>query len=635
MLGAAAYGLAIICCGLLAMCALGLGRTQCAQWPSSSYAGTAFSLGSGLLGSFWLILADFGWLIAPLVCGIWLLLVAAGFRTLQPVATELRAAGAAILSGLASETWPWRIIALLTLCLIVAFGIAAFHPAFGDSVAFYLPWSHVIASSGRIMALPGFEPQSDLWVVAELHVAAVMATLGDWVARLLPYLHVLAAGLLVWGMGRGIGIGMRACLLAVTMLFTSTNVGYVIWDGKTDLVALPLGLAAINAALQLRGADIWKVAVLTGLLCGTAVAAKLSYVLPLAGAVGVIAVWRMAERFAGQPRTIAFRHIAGVFGIIGAAFVLVILPQLGKGWVIRHEPFAPFFYFGAPGLDTEQAYFSAGTTARLLLTYPLALTFGRYWAQYGNLSLLFLAFLPAALMRSGAGPRRELRLVAFASLCGILLWVALRPSTFAPRYFLPVLVAPFLLAADGAEWACGEGPRPVRILSILMICFVLVETLTTVRGTVRGAWRYASSADIESDADDAFQMARLLNASAAPGARVALLTYYRYPLRADLLECALGLAQLRSAGKQMAIDLYVDGADYLAIDPTLVAIPSTGFAGVPAWLLIDRIYSGQRPIYRLRGGPGSPTRKTVCRREGRAWVVRETSNKAVPERKGS
>jgi hypothetical protein len=308
-----------------------------------------------------------------------------------------------------------------------------------------------------------------------------------------------------------------------------------------------------------------------------------------------------------------------------------VLPQIAKNWTMSNEPLAPFFYFGPPQIDTEQVYYSAATTMRLVLTYPLALVFGRYWAQHGTLSILFPAFLPFGFLRFAQGPRCRLLLFTLAALFGLLVWIALRPSTFAPRYILCVLLVPFLFAADGVARASMSASWPLRMLIVLTLAFVLGESARAVRVQVSTAWRYAASADTEAyEQDDVFNMARLLNASAAPGTRIALMGFYRFPLRADLLECGFSQAQLlrfRSLGREMAVDVFLDGADYLVFDLMTHkgALPAD-FSGLPSWLLIDQIYKGPRIwIYRLTGGPGSPARKAKCMRDGQAWIVRSVA----------
>jgi hypothetical protein len=322
---------------------------------------------------------------------------------------------------------------------------------------------------------------------------------------------------------------------------------------------------------------------------------------------------------------------APILAVIGASLCIAIVPQIAKNWAMSGEPFAPIFYFGVPGIDTDQVYYTTATTIRLVLTYPLVLIFGNYWNQHGNLSVLLPAFLPLGFIGFAHRPRRDLWALTAAAILGLFCWTALWPSTFAPRYYLVVLVVPFLFAADGAARASFAGSWPIRTMVVLTLAFALVESARSLANPVSLAWKYAASADTVSyDGDDSFNMARLLNASAPPGTRVALLGFYRYPLRADLLECAFSQAQVLkfpSFGKRIALEAYLEGADYLAIDlmPFKTAIPND-FAELPSWLHVEQIYKGPRVwIYRLTGAPESPPRRAQCVRDRRVWAVGPTA----------
>jgi hypothetical protein len=165
------------------------------------------------------------------------------------------------------------------------------------------------------------------------------------------------------------------------------------------------------------------------------------------------------------------------------------------------------------------------------------------------------------------------------------------------------------------------------MLIVLVLGFVLIESIRSLASPVATALRYAATADLEASAgDDIFEMARLLNASASPGSRIALMGYYRYPLRADLLECGFSQAQVASfgtMGKELPAEAYLEGADYLVFDLATHknAVPAD-FAGLPPWFRLEEIRKGARIwIYRLSGVPDDLPRRSKCVRDGRAWMV--------------
>ena len=182
------------------------------------------------------------------------------------------------------------------LGLIAVHGVSALHPALGDSVAFYLPWSRVIADTGRVIRLSGYEAFSDIWTIAEIQIAAIMMVSNDFAAKSLPFWHAVFAAVLLWGgQARLASLGPRGCILIVVMLFTSSAVTLITWDGKTDLVALPIGLAALIIAALKTNEFNKRQSLVVGLLTGAAVAAKMSYIPILGVGIVFLSCWRVWE----------------------------------------------------------------------------------------------------------------------------------------------------------------------------------------------------------------------------------------------------------------------------------------------------------------------------------------------------
>jgi hypothetical protein len=618
------YSFALLGCGLGALWTIGLKRECCAEWPISGYLGVAFSLGSGLVAALWLVLAILHlllpWVIWPLIGAFFIMAIV--FLPYAEIGRRLWAT----IDCVKSETWPWKMITALTGCVIATYGITSFHPGAGDAIAFYLPWPRIIADTGRMLPLPGYESFSEIWIIGEVHTAAVMAIAGDWAARPISYFHVVAAAALLWGSAESVGMSFRGQLLTVAMLFTSTNVGLIIFDGKTDNIALPIGIAAVFVALHITRERFIRHAVCIGLLCGFAAAAKMSYIPPLGATVLFLVLWRHWQTRTGAATNSVVLVIL-TLAIIGTAAIASVLPQLAKNWTMVGEPLAPFRYFAKEQITwLDQDWYTAGVVKRLLLTYPLALVFGNYWAQHGNLSLLFLAFVPLAAIRFSSWPQRRLWLLTAAAALGLLAWMVLRPSTFAARYFFVVLAILLLVSADGAARASFSTSKSLRAMIVAASAFVLIEHLRIIKDPALAAWRYAGTADLTSyQGDDAYNMARLLNTEAAVGTRLVLFGYYRYPLRDDLLECLFNSEERGRlpSGKEMAVNAYLEGASYLAFDSMgYEALTPNNFDNLPSWLRIEKIYNGPRiSIYRVSGGPGSPAQRFRCVRQDRVWKV--------------
>jgi hypothetical protein len=623
LLISAVYCIGLVSCGLCCMSGVGLSRHRWRDVPLGIFLGVAFSLGSGLAATLWLILSFFGLFKASLVLG--LLAVAIVYSTVfhRVVWREVAGAPWNILRGLRDESWSWRLLFVGVLGLIVVHGVSALHPALGDSVAFYLPWSRVIADAGRVICLPGYEAFSDIWTIAEIQIAAIMMVSNDFAAKSLPFWHAVFAAVLLWGAARSASLGLRGCILIVAMLFTSSAVTLITWDGKTDLVALPIGLAAsIMAALKTSEFNMRQSSVI-GLLTGAAVAAKLSYIPILGVGIVFLSCWRVWESFrcGNQDWKESCKGEIASLLIVGAAAALIIAPQMFRNWALTGEPFAPIYYFKNLGFGLEQDWFSASTTKRILLTYPLALTFGIYWGQHGTISLLVLAFLPLCFIFNKRQPRIFIMLT-LAAASGIAIWMLLKTSTFAPRYILCSLALFFIFVAGAAAGASYFGSRLVKASVVAMTAYAIWGSLSSFAPVLSSSVSYARSGDIESYTDDdAFVVARMLNATAPAGTRLTLLSYYRYPLRADLLECAIGVEDINPVVPGNLKNDFLNGSRYVVFDQSFRKSEMEQTLGdVPPWLAMKQIYNGhQLAVFEMVALDGAPKAGFQCKKNGSIW----------------
>src|SRR5260370_36829268 len=101
------YCLVLLAAGLTVLRVLGLERARCASWSISGYLGTAFALGSGVVGSLWLSLSVLHRLLPAVVLALCLSLVVAGVSLLPPPSTENRHQGCSSGHSITADT-VWR-----------------------------------------------------------------------------------------------------------------------------------------------------------------------------------------------------------------------------------------------------------------------------------------------------------------------------------------------------------------------------------------------------------------------------------------------------------------------------------------------------------------------------------------------
>jgi hypothetical protein len=514
---------------------------------------TSFSLGLGVCGGIWIFLSLYGELRSAVVAagltpGLLAAIIAiANYRFRKGVRTEGRRDG-----------WSWNALELVLGLILVLLAVAAFGPPYGDAVAFYMAWPKVVAASGLLAPLPGYEWFSTIWTVGEMHFAALMTLGGEPAAKFFIWIVVLACVGWVWELSTECGLERRGRLLATAMVLTSPAFGLVSWDGKSDLVAVAPALGAVWWTLQLRRPMHALAIVVTGCLAGTATAAKLSYLPPLGALLMVLVVWRyrVDERSIGRSMVGA---TAGAIGICVAA-AITILPQIVKNQVLFAQPLAPMLIFDnghvACCASANDVWYSPSVVRRIILTFPFAVSFGNYWAQYGVISPLVIGLLPFLMLwRPGGEPFRQLRWLSIGAVAGMVAWLAVAPSQMAPRYFLAPLLLFAILAAWLGQIASRESPRLLRHFVPLAAIALAIGTMPWIYGHVTEAAEYTSSqaampkqlSPIEEQ-----RVADIVNMRARKGSRILLVSYYRYFFRPDLLQC-------------LASGPVLDREDYLAL----------------------------------------------------------------------
>ena len=494
---------------------------------------TCFALGLGLYSSLWTLVGLAGvfypWLVWSVLAFSFLVGMRQSLRQMRLLLHKARCAASNLLR---LENPLWQALALGAIALAAKGFFTIGRTLTGDSIAFYMAWPKVMAASHILLPLPGYDTFSQIGIHGELHLAALMAMgLGEW-SRIFDWIVVLASCPMLAAMGAQAGLGRRGQWISVFMLLTSSAIFACMGSGKTDLFGLLPGLAACYWVWRLDGRPA---AILLGLFAGWAIVAKLSYVAPMAVALPLLLIWRVwlySEQETKQKR----RLFLTLCFWSGLAFICALAPHLLKNLMHFNNPFAPLSSNGVGWAD--QTWFSPSTTKRLLLTYPLALTFGSYWGQFGNISWLVLAFLPLVVMLPKSGPLRRNPLAAYsaAAFLGLASLVALWPSMLSPRYFFPQYFLFCLPAAAGAEavtrrnglfllkaaltWCLGITLYWAWIMyapsSDIAYPQRTIQTLLTGRVSPE-QWRHPFAASMEA-----------ANERLAPGSRLMLLTYFRY-----------------------------------------------------------------------------------------------------------
>jgi hypothetical protein len=547
---------------VLSLASLGIGMLCLAptllraRHPLWLHASIAFVLGQGVLGTAFEFIALAGRFTSAVVMCV---VSVAALVALVMLVLEHRSWRRELAHGW--HAWReaplvWKAVALSA----VGFFIYGFSSIGGwliiDAPAFYMAIAKMVGGTGRLVPLPGYDALSSVGLITELHMAALYA-MGQTGTdpRILPWVSFPPTMGLFYGLARICGLTRRAALLTLVMVVSSTAVVALLGSGKTELLAL--GPAVATCVLVLtwwdEPSDPTPLAI-GGLLTGFACVIKLGYLVGFLPVVAVLTLWRTVAMEGGGRWPAPWRPVRSsslrAAAFLSAGFAVAFAPHLLKNWLLFDSAFAP--------VDIDSPWFIRRTTTRLLLTYPFALTYGRYWGQIGTISPLVLAYAPLAVFygpKASHWTRNRVFAVSSAAAAGMAAWVILCPSLLAPRYFLatPMLFAlPAAAAADILSRRNALHPLLVALLILVVGAatprqannFIYVDGFRTSLSRIMGPQGPCSGS---APYDTLCAAAESINARAAHGDRVLILSFVRLWLRPDLL---------LAAGKSREVDRF-------------------------------------------------------------------------------
>lgn len=485
------------------------------------------------------------------------------------------------------------VITGLAVLLVFALGIGAWIlPPKGDAAAFYLVYPKVISATGLLEPMPGpFYFFSAIGLPVELHYAALIALSDDRAAKLLMLPIALSAGVFLAGIVRSCGGGIIAVTVSWSMLLSSYTFNHYVFDGKVDLAAAAFGLASVYWLLLGTKSKLVAAYVAAGWFAGLATVAKFSYLLALGVSLPTLLTWQLVlRRSRGAKFASVVADIARVGVVMALAALVAWIPQLIKNQVLFDAPLAPFI--GVQGDDANwlnQAWFSQEDTRKILLTYPLALVFGRYPGQGGGLSFLYLAFLPFLfwLPQPPSWRKSVTTAVSFAALAALVAWMVLRPSVIAPRYILASLLmfVPLLALAVEAVLTHPASQPVLRIATTAVIMLALSASFWHLLPIPGALTMRISSSDkacvLASPECDPF---RRLADVARSGDRILVASYYPYWLTPSQLQCRDTLEEQREMlGESDLLPwLKTRGFDYAVVDPVVAPKLAAGLQQLAA-----------------------------------------------------
>jgi hypothetical protein len=512
---------------------------------SSTEIVLAFLLGQGFLGSLLHIPALAGNFTIPVLLCLTIPFACFGLWHTYKVSGTVLNAIIRLYHEFCCARLPWQIITLVVGFIFIAGGCSVAAVVTDDARAFYLTLPKVVAASHRLVPLPLYEDFTAVGLLAEVQLAALfLLGMPGGSPRLFCLLTALAGSIVLVTISRRASLSRRGQIISLAMLATSSAVVLLWGSGKTEFFAAAFGLCSYYYAFRSWDAISRKDAVtLAGLFAGFAIVAKLTYVVAFLPGVCILLFWQEAQNLAinfrsRELRLAMLRRCAIVCLLFGTAGLIAFLPQLAKNWIL--------FGDALKTLGGGFQWFSPETTRRIVLTYPLVLIYGNYWGQFGAMSPLLLAFFPLALFapRAKGNWNGPVVALAVAALGGLVLWVVLFPAVPMPRYFLATLILLFVPASWAAEKFSLMGRMPGHAIwaATLLVLIVFYRMWGGEIFLLRDAFRNIIAGQTEgvprSAEAESYLVHQALNRIAEPGARVYTLTYFKFHLRPDLIQCA-------------------------------------------------------------------------------------------------
>lgn len=560
----------------------------------------AFVLGQGVLGSVFLIPALMGWFTKPVLLAMITPLALFGLWKIGPCLHAMPSATRKNLLAFYKAPFIWQSLTFFTALLLLAGAAGVAGWIDGDARAFYLALPKVVAASHRLLPLPGYEGFTSVGLLAEMQLAALfLLDMPGASPRLFSWISGLAGAVLLAAIARTSGLGRRGQLLSVVMLLTSSAVAYFWGQGKTDLFAAIFALAGVLFALkncnELAGRK--SAMILAGFFTGFALVAKLSYIVAFLPVIFVLLFWTDLHSYWLNRSTIGaaqklLKECSGHGLIFIGALLIPLVPHLLKNYILLNTL-----------VDTygTHNYFSDETTRRIVLTYPVWPFFGSFWAQYGNLSPLMLAFLPVLIWVLWKDRRWNAPVMAIlvAGVAGLLAWIVLFPSVPMPRYFLATL----LLFIVPVAWAMERVSHADRWLNYAVVLVALACMLIFAKSWNKEFFRVASAYQylLGEQSEKNLHMNEVLsrnvyeaiNQSAKPGERVYLGSYFRFWLRPDLIQSTNGKVDSQISfdaanPEKFWLQVYEHGFTYMFMEQSHPAFAA--LEKIPNWMHIEIIY---------------------------------------------
>ncbi len=564
--------------------------------------GSSFLVGHWIYSTIFLFLAALHILTPKLVAGV---LILGGMLGAYPTIKVLRLFKKKNERRLPEKDY--RIIYWLSLGILFSGLLYSTSRLSYDSVGLYFSDAKITALTRGIQYFQGnsFFVSS---MQTGIQYSAIIQLFGDQTARMYSWISGCIVLIFSLAIAEKVGLSSRAKGITLALLMTSTAFTDLLGDGKVDLTSSAITIAA---AYWLSVNNNKAHNLFAGFLAGLAIASRPYNVFLVSVFIGTLYLQKTFYKRKDEKLFEFGLFIESMFWIgLGSSLPLAL--HLIENWAVFGNPLEMLADAQIMTTGNWQWAFDPQNIWLMRIMYPFVVTFLNTSQSIGNVSPIFLAFLPNIFF---GGLRKKIRLsrslteLLIAAMVTLLLWITLFFTIVEIRYIFFLWVIFFIAVSEVVVVVLENNENVFRgVLSTLLIVLLGFAILRTVYISLETYSPVDKQGNPQCKNFIFCDFLKPINDSAKPGERVLSLLAYRYYLRTDLFACSTRMDEyhiLHDLSLQNPNDfweeVYRQGYTFIAYERNysvrhllMKFAPSPD--NTPSWLELEPIY----------GNPGDP-----------------------------
>lgn len=610
-----------------------------------AYLGTGFIIGHGIFALLFMTLAGL-YKITSVEVGISLFLgFILGFRHLKALLFRIYSRVKAGKNHFSLRTYDKILIGLACSILFLSLFLSTARISY-DASAIYFSDAKITALTGRIHFFTNDTFVASVFQTA-IQFTALIQLFGDQAARLFSWICGATIIIFALALAEKLELSGRAKILSLAMLISSTSFLDLLGDGKVDLISFMPALAAVYwmvARFRRQGQDKSGLLII-GFLSGLSIVARPFNAFLLAIFILLFYFQTvLLQKDKNKTARNKLPHFLQTLIWISIGAVGLGIYHLFANWMIFRDPFAFMSSVSNINPATGPWNYKPGQLLTVRLLYPLAVSFDNTPQSLGNISPLFIAFLPALFLgsiREKIGLKKITGIILSASIVTLIAWIFTFFTVTEIRYVFFLWIILYYPVSELLAALLNNSDRYFNYFeSGLVIALLIFINLRTIFISIN-AYSPIDSQGNPHCYDKVFcEYLAPINQTAGQGDRVLTLGAYRYYLRTDLFSCSTNNEEyslLHDLSHQNPdafwAEVYREGYSYIAYENEYTVrhlqfgmIPSPN--NTPSWMQLQPLYgrSGDAVIsYQIKVTNPPIEKEESCRRNADGvWQVTNT-----------